>query len=679
MKPTTCLFIIAYTFANCLSAQLMSTASGTEGVAPFGVHFNALNPGSGVIQPPPSGGISFSADFQYEWDFGDPLSGNWPSSGRSRNHDIGFVSGHVYENPGNYTVTLTVTTTENETHTYSQDITVQDPDLVFPGNSTICVSTSGNFTGAPSGALLVTTSDFFNLVPHMKDGKRILLRRGEQWYIKSEDNITLWPRSGPFILGAFGASTGRDEYGCHTNAPIIEIDYPNGYPTVYEDPDNTFVQNFFSFRDFRNAIFTGIHIIGNKSYWGFMGGGEDALSNLLLYQIEVEGFRTPVGNSHWNNPGNDLWMLVSSKIHDAYEMVVYTGSERLLVMGNAIYNSEDTHILRVWQGYLAVISHNLLHGSSLFSNTGRHALKFHGPQESELSSTTETRIDHRSGFSVVHDNIMGTSGPWPVVIGPQDEGSDERLSHVIFERNRIFAGYGTMSQQSLPVMIALQVRGDHNTIRNNIIDGSRSSSYFTGISVIPTVFKNTEGNRIVHNTIVKNDYQDPNQYYNVFTGVAIEKITLPDNTVRSAIDTHVQNNLSYINQQNVNDPIMIMDHGLDSVIGANLLSDIDVFVDINNPDPIDRDFRLRAESDPIDAGTLAGSTPTDFDGIRRPHGLAPDLGAFEYVPANNPPFIAPLSNQTIQAGTPMVIHVEATDSDPDAVLQFSASGEASSE
>lgn len=90
MKPTTCLFIIAYTFANCLSAQLMSTASGTEGVAPFGVHFNALNPGSGVIQPPTSGGISFSADFQYEWDFGDPLSGNWPSSGRSRNHDIGF-------------------------------------------------------------------------------------------------------------------------------------------------------------------------------------------------------------------------------------------------------------------------------------------------------------------------------------------------------------------------------------------------------------------------------------------------------------------------------------------------------------------------------------------------------------------------------------------------------------
>jgi hypothetical protein len=41
-------------------------------------------------------------------------------------------------------------------------------------------------------------------------------------------------------------------------------------------------------------------------------------------------------------------------------------------------------------------------------------------------------------------------------------------------------------------------------------------------------------------------------------------------------------------------------------------------------------FHLRTDSPAINAGTSENSIATDFEGAKRPHGPAPDLGAFEY-------------------------------------------------
>jgi hypothetical protein len=42
------------------------------------------------------------------------------------------------------------------------------------------------------------------------------------------------------------------------------------------------------------------------------------------------------------------------------------------------------------------------------------------------------------------------------------------------------------------------------------------------------------------------------------------------------------------------------------------------------------DFHLRAGSPAIDAGVMLRSVLDDFDGVLRPQGARPDIGAYEY-------------------------------------------------
>ena len=84
---------------------------------------------------------------------------------------------------------------------------------------------------------------------------------------------------------------------------------------------------------------------------------------------------------------------------------------------------------------------------------------------------------------MISDNVFGTSGPWPVMVAPQDDWSDERLSHIIFERNQYFPDFGNTSTLSLQPSVICSFYGTNLTIRNNIIDASAYGAYFTGILV----------------------------------------------------------------------------------------------------------------------------------------------------------------------------------------------------
>lgn len=80
---------------------------GSTCVAPCAVHFDAIGTGSDRTVD-----SAYSRPFHsltFEWGFGDPNSGVWAVSGRSRNQAFGAIAGHVYEQPGTYTVTLRVT------------------------------------------------------------------------------------------------------------------------------------------------------------------------------------------------------------------------------------------------------------------------------------------------------------------------------------------------------------------------------------------------------------------------------------------------------------------------------------------------------------------------------------------------------------------------------------------
>jgi len=117
-----------------------------------------------------------------------------------------------------------------------------------------------------------------------------------------------------------------------------------------------------------------------------------------------------------------------------------------------------------------VLSSQCISGSSLDNANGRHALKFHGPGDGEYGIPTQgtIRLEHLTEFAIISDNVFGSSGPWPVAIGPQDSGANEEVRDVIFERNRIVSEYG--SRSSTPVQVALNIWGRYITIRNNLMD-----------------------------------------------------------------------------------------------------------------------------------------------------------------------------------------------------------------
>lgn len=115
---------------------------------------------------------------------------------RSKNYDtaVAPLGYHVFETPGTYTVTMTVRAGEGLADTTTVEITVTNPDTVYSGTNTICVSAVADYTDAPAGATTQTT------VPAAADlpNKRILFRRGESFTLPKFDNGTQNTQFGVF-------------------------------------------------------------------------------------------------------------------------------------------------------------------------------------------------------------------------------------------------------------------------------------------------------------------------------------------------------------------------------------------------------------------------------------------------------------------------------------------------
>lgn len=165
--------------------------SRTTGVAPLYVNFDATATTSTLSTNP-------SHELFYATDFGDYSAGVWAngvqSSGlTSKNAGYGPVTGHVYETPGTYTVQMVVTDGVN-TATKTGTIVVQDPNTVYAGTDTICISHSGNFTGAPSGAQQVNTAGNTDMYAawntYKASNKRILFCKADSWTVSASMQMT---------------------------------------------------------------------------------------------------------------------------------------------------------------------------------------------------------------------------------------------------------------------------------------------------------------------------------------------------------------------------------------------------------------------------------------------------------------------------------------------------------
>ena len=158
-----------------------------------------------------------------------------------------------------------------------------------------------------------------------------------------------------------------------------------------------------------------------------------------------------------------------------------------------------------------------------------------------------------------------------------------------------------------------------STVYNNLVLHNSLAGIRVYNATVPT---------IMHNTIVGNGF-----------GQSIESggggITIGKRNEERVMNNIIVSNHGGINSQeksNTNNNHNLVWGNVANYVGEALVGWGDVSLDPRFVDALNGNFRLKAESAAIDAG-LDWSVVVDLDGIPRPFGAFPDLGAFEFQSA----------------------------------------------
>jgi hypothetical protein len=247
---------------------------------------------------------------------------------------------------------------------------------------------------------------------------------------------------------------------------------------------------------------------------------------------------------------------------------------------------------------------------------GDHAMKLHGPgigPDNCLGPAVPNTymLEKRTDYVVVSDNAFGSCGPWPVMIAPTNQGQDENLSNIVFERNRIATQFGVLVRN---VDVSLRVSANRVVIRNNVIDGTGSSPDWIGIMVTrhgveppPTAVS------VYNNTIYRADNGSGGFRIGIQVGPSVTGIEVANNLV------------SFPNSSAT--PSLITDDSGIAVAFSNLMAHDPFYADPGATNALARDFRLLSGSPAIDTGAVL-AVYDDFNGVPRPFGPF-DVGATE--------------------------------------------------
>ncbi|MES2693109.1 MAG: CARDB domain-containing protein [Verrucomicrobiota bacterium] len=589
--------------ASVLSAAVTAsiTPSRTSGVAPLAVNFDATGTTSSATTRP-------FHDVYYSWSYGDAGSGTWSTNDKSKNHDTGPIGGHVFETPGTYTVTLSVKDSAGSTDTETVSITVTDPNTVFSGTNTICISTSADFTGAPSGAQQVTTTSWTTVTSYLGTGRRVLLKRGHSW--NHNNNKKSLNFAGPGILGAFGSGA----------RPVIRF-----VSTDTNTHDGRKWGSVFWFGDqtpntFQDFRMMDIEVDGDGYDRRFIWS-EGACHNITMLRVYMhdggEMISLPpniynVYNAHANPIYHGHTLPSGIAIVDTeYQNMVgdggvfnghhiaYIGIHRSLFMGNVWNNTEaGEHVLRLPFVQRTLIAHNELTNCRATKNL----IKLHAHADTE--PLVSPPGNGQSKYVTIADNyFFADVGSWYVSTGPQNDTSAETVQDIILERNHVQFGFEATT--------AFDLRGSDHTVRNNtvVMTGSQwagTVAVFAKRGIEPVTPTN---NRVYNNSAFRSDAEN-------FVFV---------NAQSTSTNTTVRNNLGSAPSA----PTASMVTGSGSVTQSNNLV-------TNTPDWVNASpttalhFELATGSSSIDAGT---SVPVfdDYEEAPRPSGAAIDRGAFEFI------------------------------------------------
>ena len=527
-------------------------------------------------------------ELEYQWNFGDPASGQWSATpgmpNLSRNLATGPVAAHVFETPGTYTVCATAFDGAN-TVSRSIEITVTDPNTVFAAN-TLCVGASSTPVagsgGCPAGAAVMQNADFDAVINgQIATKKRILFKRGDTFVASTTANVRV---NGPGVIGAFGSGA-APVVDATVNGTIIQLS-SGSTPTI---------------KDWR---FMDLEINGNSGSVTNAFNAEGGIDQVTLLRMNIHhmhyGVRmSPDTLDNYRSAHRlwDQWAVVDSTVRNAIGgtggYVLYFSGQRCAVMGNVLSDSSAAeHILRTPYIFKGVFSHNDMSKPA----SQKHVVKM---QAASWFGAAPTVYTEQILFS---DNkfTSGDGGSWTVTFGPMNAQSDEKVKQVILERNW-FAPHPGQNQ-------ALTLWAQDVTVRNNLFNLTGASGQ-TGMVVEQRGIEPPPANVHVYN----------NTFYSNSTG-SFSPIRFTEGAGMVA-----KNNLGYAPNSTSRDMVS------GTAVIENNTTDAGILVSPRflSPTPVvPVDFVLGAGSPAIDAGA-AVPVFSDFFRHDRPQGGAIDLGATE--------------------------------------------------
>lgn len=438
-------------------------ASRTSGVAPLLVHFDASGTTAASLTSYPF------HELEYTWNFGDATAGSWSYGVRAqfglstlKNVDKGPIAAHVFETHGTFDVVTGIRYDGTTATPITTTITVLNPDAVFAETATICISTSGNFTGAPSGALQVTTSSVATINSHIAPGKRVLFCRGETWNIGSSIIVDPAGVAGAGHLGAYGTGA-RPKFV--STASILAFNVSSTNAAGVEDWRITDIEH-----DGANLIASDTASMYTDHYH----------KHVLFHKVKVSrakyGFH---GKQAASGTLPDVLGIVDCEVADGALLTsvggngIYTTSRRMVLMGTSVRpNMQGEHACRTSYSTRGVYAHNsfseVVSGKSHLSiraplTTG-DALGVFAPYADGGYIYTE-KIVMRDNYTVQADDSETSMGVGPV---NQNNGIG-RVRDVVMECN-----WGNRCQYGL--------FGSQISMRNNITNERPSNGLMVGLT-----------------------------------------------------------------------------------------------------------------------------------------------------------------------------------------------------
>lgn len=448
------------------SVTAVLSATRTTGPAPLAVMFDA----SGTTV---TSGIAFHG-LKYAFNFGDERGQTWAVSGLPKNTQTGGpIAGHVFDVPGTYTVRVTASSASGATSTASVTVTVQDPNSVYAGLATVCVSAVSDYSGCPTGASTSTA------LPTTYAGKRVLLRRGESF-----GQVTIRHTDDNVMVGAYGTGT-------KPNVQRVAIS-EGGPPSAGTFADDIVVMDLNILTNLSQSGSAARHLYYRNDLVTMGGSTGITFAAALGYYVRTSSY--PAVSFY---QPREIFIVenrvVATTSQSTPILLLQGGGSRIGVMGNEM-GVAPQHSARLWMAHKSFIGHNALRGIS--SDGIRHSLKMHSggtlpySDSMDLASWGSTQNNGMLTTSqvVIANNLFGDSqdnNRWTVETGPQNTSQPEGLEDVIAENNRFLRGVNTSAE--------IVMTGRRMTARGNTrVDGQSPV-----ISVGPT------------NTVLAADWNSP--------------------------------------------------------------------------------------------------------------------------------------------------------------------------